>query len=131
MVLLRKRSTILQGYSRDVMAADNVDAIVSITSRALGALFHVPAVVLLISKGRVVSIKRVGDMAPKAAELEAAQSSLATGTALPAAVYPHLSSRFDFWPVQIAEGEDAVIGLAFDSDERPSAHQHQVRQSIS
>jgi K+-sensing histidine kinase KdpD len=119
--LLRKRSTILQGYSRDVMAADNVDAIVSITCQALGALFHVPAVVLLVSKGRVVSIKRVGDMGPEAAELEAAQSSLATGMALRAAVYPHLSSRFDFWPVQIAEGEDAVIGLAFESDKRPSA----------
>jgi K+-sensing histidine kinase KdpD len=119
--LLRKQTTVLQGYSRDVVAADNVDAIASITSQALAALFHVPAVVILFSEGRAVSIKRVGDIAPVVAELEAAQSSLATGTALPAAVYPHLTSRFDFWPVQTSEGKDAVIGLAFDSDERPSA----------
>jgi hypothetical protein len=36
-------------------------------------------------------------------------------------VYPNLASRFDFWPVETAEGQNAVIGLAFDQDERPSA----------
>ena len=36
-------------------------------------------------------------------------------------VYPDLASRFDFWPVKTAEGQNAVIGLAFDPDERPSA----------
>jgi hypothetical protein len=36
-------------------------------------------------------------------------------------VYPNLASRFDFWPVKTAEGQKAVIGLAFDPDERPSA----------
>jgi hypothetical protein len=36
-------------------------------------------------------------------------------------IYPDLASRFDFWPVVTAEGQDAVIGLAFDPDERPSA----------
>ena len=33
----------------------------------------------------------------------------------------NLTSRFDFWPVETAEGQNAVIGLAFDPDERPSA----------
>jgi len=32
-----------------------------------------------------------------------------------------LASRFDFWPVKTAEGPNAVIGLAFDPDERPAA----------
>ena len=36
-------------------------------------------------------------------------------------VYPNLTSRFDFWPVETAEGQNAVIGLAFDPDERPAA----------
>jgi len=36
-------------------------------------------------------------------------------------IYPNLASRFDFWPVKTAEGQNAVIGLAFDPDERPSA----------
>jgi hypothetical protein len=36
-------------------------------------------------------------------------------------VYPNLASRFDFWPVETAEGQKAVVGLAFDPDERPSA----------
>jgi hypothetical protein len=36
-------------------------------------------------------------------------------------VYPHPASRFDFWPVATAAGEGAVVGLAFDPDERPPA----------
>jgi hypothetical protein len=69
----------------------------------------------------VVSLERVGDVEPQKAELEAARSSLATGTAVRGGIYPDLASRFDFWPVKTTEGQNAVIGLAFDPDERPSA----------
>ena len=119
--LLRRQATVLQGYSRDLVAADNTKAIVSITSQALAALFQVPAAVMLVTEGRVVSLERSGDVEPNEAELEAARSSLATGTVVRAGVYPHLASRFDFWPVETAEGQNAAIGLAFDPDERPSA----------
>jgi hypothetical protein len=53
--------------------------------------------------------------------LEAARSSLATGTVARSDIYPNLASRFDFWPVKTADGQNAVIGLAFDPDERPAA----------
>ena len=119
--LLRRQAAVLQGYSRDLVAADNTKAIVSITSQTLAALFQVPAVVMLVTEGRVVSVERVGDVEPKEAELEAAQSSLANGTVVRGGNYPDLASRFDFWPVKTAEGQNAVIGLAFDPDERPSA----------
>jgi K+-sensing histidine kinase KdpD len=119
--LLRRQAAVLQGYSRDVVAADNTSAIVSITSKALAALFQVPVVVMLVTDGRVVSLQQVGDLEPHEAELEAARSSLETGTEMRGGVYPNLESRFDFWPVQAAEGQNAVIGLAFDPDERPSA----------
>lgn len=119
--LLRRQATVLQGYSRDVVAADNTNAIVSITSKTLAALFQVTAVVMLVAEGRVVSLERVGDVEPQEAELEAARSSLATGTVARSDVFPNLASRFDFWPVQTAEGQNAVIGLAFDPDERPAA----------
>jgi K+-sensing histidine kinase KdpD len=119
--LLRKQAKVLQGYSRDVVAADHTDAIVSITSQALAALFQVPVVVMLVAQDRVVSVEQVGDVEPQEAELEAARSSLATGTVARSGVYPNLDSRFDFWPVETAEGQNAVIGLAFDPDERPSA----------
>ena len=46
---------------------------------------------------------------------------MATGTVVRGGIYPDLASRFDFWPVKTAEGPNAVIGLAFDPDERPSA----------
>jgi K+-sensing histidine kinase KdpD len=124
--LLRKQAIALQDYSRDVVAARNVDAMVSITSQALSVLFRVPAVVMLLVEGRIVSIKRTGNVEPKEAELEAARSSLAMATVLRGGVYPHLASRFDFWPVQTAEGQSAIIGLAFDPDERPSAPDTQV-----
>jgi K+-sensing histidine kinase KdpD len=120
--LLRRQTAVLQGYSRDVVAADNAKAIVSITSQALAALFQAPSVVMLVTEGdRVVSLERVGDVEPQEAELEAARSSLATGTVMRSDVYPNLASRFDFWPVKTAEGPNAVIGLAFDPDERPAA----------
>ena len=46
---------------------------------------------------------------------------MATGTVVRGGIYPDLASRFDFWPVETAEGQNAVIGLEFDPDERPSA----------
>jgi len=119
--LLRRQANVLQGYSRDVVAADSTNAIVSITSQALAALFKVPVVVMLVAEGRVVSLEQVGNVEPQEAELEAARSSLATGTVARSGVYPNLASRFDFWPVETAEGQNAVVGLAFDPDERPSA----------
>jgi K+-sensing histidine kinase KdpD len=119
--LLRRQATVLQGFSRDVVAADNTKAIVSITSQALAALFQVAVVVMLVTEDRVVFLERVGDVEPQEAELEAARSCLATGTVMRSEIYPNLASRFDFWPVRTAEGQNAVIGLAFDPDERPSA----------
>jgi K+-sensing histidine kinase KdpD len=120
-VLLRRQAAVLQGYCRDLVAADDTKAIVSITAKALAALFQVPVVVMLVTEGTVVSLQRVGNTEPNEAELEAARSSLAAGTAVRGGVYPDLASRFDFWPVKTAEGQNAVIGLAFDPDERPSA----------
>jgi K+-sensing histidine kinase KdpD len=119
--LLRRQAAVLQGYSHDVVAADNTKTIVSITSQALAALFQVPVVVMLVTEDRVVSLEQVGDVKPQEAELEAARSSLATGTVMRSGVYPNLASRFDFWPVETVDGQHAVIGLAFDPDERPSA----------
>jgi K+-sensing histidine kinase KdpD len=112
---------VLEGYSRDLVAADNTKAILSTTSQALAALFQVPVVVMLVTEGKVVSLERAGDVEPQEAELETARSSLATGTVVRSGIYPDLNSRFDFWPVKTAEGQNAVIGLAFDPDERPSA----------
>ena len=117
---LRRQTIVLQGYSRDVVAADNTEAIISITSQALAALFQVPVAVIFVTGGEVVSVNRVGGVEPQEGELEAARSSLTTGTAVRAGIYPALDSRFDFWPVITAVGQDAVIGLAFNPDDRPS-----------
>ena len=119
--LLQREVTVLQGYSRDIVAADNAEAVASITSRALAALFQVPAIVILVANGQVVSVKTVGGVEPKEAEFEAARSSLETGIVARAGLYPTVKSRFDFWPVVTKVGQGAAVGLAFDPDERPSA----------
>jgi K+-sensing histidine kinase KdpD len=119
--LLRRQVTVLQGYSRDVVAANTTNAIVSITSQALASLFQVPVVVMLVAEDGVVSLERVGAMEPQQDDLQAAQSSLATGSVARSGVYPNVASRFDFWPVETTEGQKAAIGLAFDPDERPPA----------
>lgn len=119
--LLQKQATMLENYSRDVVAATDEASMASITSRALNSLFRVPAVVMVMRDGKLVCIKQTTNAEPAEAEFEAARSSLATGTTMRGGVYPHLASRFDLWPVRTAEGEGAVVGVAFDPDERPSA----------
>jgi K+-sensing histidine kinase KdpD len=118
--LLRRQVSVLQGYSSDVVAANSTSAVVSITCRTVAALFQVPAVVMLVAEDRVVSVEQVGGVELQEIDLETARSSLSTGTTMRSGVYPNLASRFDFWPVATAEGKNAVIGLAFDPDERPS-----------
>lgn len=119
--LLQKQATMLENYSRDIVAATDEASMASITSRTLNSLFRAPAVVMVLRDGKLVCIKQTANAEPAEAEFEAARSSLATGTSLRGGVYPHLTSRFDFWPVRTAEGEGAVVGVAFDPDERPSA----------
>lgn len=118
---LRRQLTVLRRYGCDVVAADTREAIVSITSQAVAALFEVPVVLLLVADGSIISSKQVGGAELSQAELDAAQSALATRTAVRAAAYPNLASRFDFWPVVTASGPSAIIGIAFDEDDRPSA----------
>jgi K+-sensing histidine kinase KdpD len=110
---------VLQRYTGELVAADSAKAIVSVASQALSALFQVPAVMMLVSGGRVVFLEQVGEIEPQEADLEAARSSLTSGTVMRSGVYPNVASRFDFWPVETAEGRNAVVGLAFDPDERP------------
>ncbi|MGO4839344.1 DUF4118 domain-containing protein, partial [Rhizobiaceae sp. 2RAB30] len=118
---LRRKASVLRDYSRDIGTAGSAEMMASITSEALARLFQVPAVVTLVAGGRVIAVKRAGGAAPQDAELEAALSALMTGTVVRAGVYPTLNSRFDFWPVAGPAGKSAVIGLAFDPDDRPSS----------
>jgi K+-sensing histidine kinase KdpD len=117
---LRRQMTVLQGFSRDIVAADKPEAIVSLTSEALAGVFEVPAVVMLVTDDAVSVKQIVGAVELQDAEIGAALSSLAAQTAVRAGIYPAVTSRFDFWPVVTARGQSAVIGLAFDPAERPS-----------
>lgn len=118
--LLMQQATVLQLYGHDVVGADDAKEIVSLAATSLEALFHVPVVVMLMSETVVTFIEKRGKIELLDVEMEAAQSSLATCRSVPAGVYPFDTSRFDFWPVSTPTGQWAVIGLAFDPDERPS-----------
>ncbi len=118
---LKQKATVLQNYSRSIVTAGSAETMASITSEALSRLFRVPAVVLLVAGGKVVAAKTSGDGAePQDADFEAALSSLATGATVRAGVYPAVNSRFDFWPAASGGRQSAVIGLAFDPDDRPT-----------
>jgi hypothetical protein len=77
---------------------------------------------MLESERNKMTVERSGGIEPQAAELEAARSSIATGTVMRGGVYPDLASRFDFWPVNTSNGLNAVIGVAFDPGDRPLFH---------
>ncbi len=116
---LRQQAAVLRSYSRDTLAAGGTKAIIVNTANALEALFHVPVAVITMSGPAVDLVERRGNLELLQAELEAGQSTLTTGKAFPAGLYPFDTSRFDFWPVATSMGQQAIIGLAFDPDERP------------
>ena len=118
--LLMRQARLLQLYSRDVVAADDAREVVSLAATTLEALFHGPVVVMLMSEAGVAFTEKRGEIALVDVEMEAARSALTTGRSIPAGIYPFDTSRLDFWPVSTPAGQRAVIGLAFDPDERPS-----------
>jgi K+-sensing histidine kinase KdpD len=118
--LLGKQVSILERYTRELVGAENADEAVSIGSRALAALFQVPAVVMLVDESGVVVREQIGGLQPRESDLEAARSALASGSVTRAGVYPNFTSRFDFWPFETSYGQKAALGLAFDPDERPA-----------
>lgn len=124
---LRRQAALLQDYSLQVAVHQGPEEVARITSQVLASLFGVPAVVVLVADGKAISLRQAGAVAPDEGELDAARSSLTTGMVVRGGIYPFAASRFDFWPVQTAEGRGAVIGLAFDPDERPASPDMHVR----
>jgi K+-sensing histidine kinase KdpD len=117
--LLQRQNKALHLYGREALAADNTRAIISNAASALEGLFQVPVVVMIMSEAGADFIEKRGKFELLEVELEAARSILTTDKVLPGRVYPFDASRFDFWPVATSTGPQAVIGLAFDPDERP------------
>jgi K+-sensing histidine kinase KdpD len=118
--LLGEQASTLQFYSSDAAKASNVRIIASATASTLEELFHVPVAVMLLSETAIELAEHRGAIKPGESEMEAARSSVAAREAIHAGVYPYDASRFDFWPVTTSAGRQAVIGVAFDPDHRPS-----------
>ena len=89
--LLRRQVIVLQNYGRDVVAADNTNAIVLITSNALAALFQVPVVVILRPEDEddFLNSRR---REPQAAQLEASTKYFQLETVLRGSILPEI------WP---------------------------------
>src|SRR5262245_32364240 len=118
--LLRQKAAVLRRYSREA-SSGYFTSIVANTANTLETLFRVPIVVILMSETAENIIEKRGQIELlNQAETQAAQSSLANRRPVVAGVYPFDASRFDFWPVVTPAGRKAVIGLAFDPDERPT-----------
>lgn len=63
--LLSRQQSILERYTRELVGAENAKAAVSITSRALAALFRVPAVAMVVGESGVVFREQVGGLRPR------------------------------------------------------------------
>jgi K+-sensing histidine kinase KdpD len=118
--LARRQAALTRSYGQNLVAADGPEAIFSRTADALEALFQVPVVLMSMQQDAVELTLRRGGVEPSPIDIEAARSSLTTGKVALADVYPFDGSRFDFWPVMGSAGSRAVIGLAFDPQERPT-----------
>jgi K+-sensing histidine kinase KdpD len=117
---LKKQFMVLQRYSREVTAATSPEAVASLTSRTLTSLFGVPSVALIVAHEKTIAVRTAGALEPNEAEIETARSSLSTGDVARGGVYPDVASRFDFLPINTRKGASAVLGIAFDADNRPS-----------
>jgi K+-sensing histidine kinase KdpD len=117
---LTKQFAALEQYSREISTATNLEAVASVTSRALASLFRLSSVALIVAHEKTVAIRSTGVLEPNRSEIEVARSSLATGDIVHGGVYPDVASRFDFWPIRTQKGASAVLGIAFDGDNRPS-----------
>lgn len=124
--LVTKQAALLQAYGRDIGTAGDTKNATSITSKALAALFNVPAVVILMTGNDAVSVSSAGGLELQAADLDAARSSLVMGSVARAGVYPAVASRFDFWPVTTAAGQTAVIGLALAPEQRATSSETSI-----
>jgi K+-sensing histidine kinase KdpD len=118
-LLLRQQAAVLRVYSREA-ASGHSRSIVSVTADTIERLFQAPTVVILMSETAGNIIEKRGQIELLSQETEAAESSLANRRPVIAGVYPFDASRFDFWPIVSPAGQKAVIGLAFDPDERPA-----------
>jgi K+-sensing histidine kinase KdpD len=116
---LKKQLVVLQRYSREITAATKPEAVASMTSHTLTALFGVPSVALIVVHDKTIAVRTTGALEPNETETEAARSSLSTGDVARGGVYPYVASRFDFWPIKAQTGAGAVLGVAFDADTRP------------
>lgn len=124
--LVTKQAALLQAYGRDIGTAGDTRTAASITSKALAALFNVPAVVILMTGNDAVSVSSAGGLELQAADLDAARSSLVMGSVARAGVYPAVASRFDFWPVTTAADQTAVIGLALAPEQRATSSETSI-----
>lgn len=120
--LLRRQAAVLQRYSRKAAGSDRSRSLVAITADTLATLFDRPVAVIVMSGAAQNAVELRGEMGPLSeVEQDAARSSLTNHGPVQAAVYPFDQSRFDFWPVETPTGQQAVIAVAFDPDERPAA----------
>ena len=69
----------------------------------------------------VMSKERRGVSAPRVAGKSLRSAALLLLLLAVSIAVNGIASRFDFWPVRTAEPRSAVVGLAFDPDERPQS----------
>lgn len=115
----RRMQAALKTYAGKMAASRSMEESTKLTLAAVTGFFHSPAVIVFPAQAdgepEVQGAEKLS-----AIEIEAAKSAWDSRLAVTGGVYPYDESRFDFWPVSTASGQQAIIGVAFDPNRRPA-----------
>lgn len=96
--------------------------IVEAAAQSLGRIFSAPAAILSRQDGQLRVVATSGDAKVNEADVDSAESALASGVHVRGQTYPHDRSSFDMWPVATGSKCQYVLAvdLAHSSQDRPA-----------
>ena len=112
----------LHAVAHAVIKAESPDALMRTAADSLSRIFGAPAVILTEHGGVMTPIATSRGASLAAADLEAAQWSLASDKPTRGETYPFDRAEFDFWPVQVRKDHRLVLGVKITGgpDGRPA-----------
>lgn len=107
----------LRRLAQAVVHGDTRGQIEQAAATALSRIFAGPAVILSQTAHGVQIASAAGGAQMSADDLQAAEGALASKVHMRGETFPHTQSKFDMWPVLVAEDRQYVAGVDFGSAE--------------
>lgn len=113
------RARALQAMAHAVIEGASEREVVQAAATALGAIFAAPAAVLARRDGTLTVQATTPGATLSAAEIQATRAAADACAPARAETYPHVQSRFDFWPVAVGRETRFVLGVDFSHGDEP------------